>query len=126
MDIKEKRERRKRRHKRVRAKIFGTQKRPRLCVFRSNKHIYAQLIDDTKGHTLASASDLQLKKKINLKENQKKFSRKVALAYEVGKLIAKIAKEKGIEKVVFDRGGYKYHGRVKALAEGAREGGLKF
>ena len=123
VDIKEKREKRKRRHKKVRAKIFGTKDRPRLCVFRSNKHIYAQLIDDEKGHTLGAVSDLKLPKNVKLK---KEMTRKVAIAYEVGKLIAKVAKEKGIEKVVFDRGGYKYHGRVKALAEGAREGGLKF
>jgi len=123
INIKEKREKRKRRHKRVRAKIFGTKDRPRLCVFRSNKHIYAQLIDDEKGQTLAAVSDLKLPKNVKLKKD---MSRKVAIAYEVGKLIAKVAKEKGIEKVVFDRGGYKYHGRVKALAEGAREGGLKF
>jgi large subunit ribosomal protein L18 len=120
MNIKEKRERR---HRRVRAKIFGTKNRPRLCVFRSNKHIYAQLVDDEAGHVLISASDLELKHKKAVKKN---MTRKVALAYEVGKLIAKKAKEKGIEKVVFDRGGYKYHGRVKAIAEGAREEGLKF
>lgn len=127
-----------RRHKRVRAKIFGTLKRPRLCAFRSNKHIYAQLIDDEKSKTLATASDLELKPKT------KKGKSKVAVAYEVGKLIAEKALGKkfaepsahltprsasqssAIEKVVFDRGGYKYHGRIKALAEGAREGGLKF
>jgi large subunit ribosomal protein L18 len=126
-----------RRHKRVRAKIFGTLKRPRLCAFRSNKHIYAQLIDDEKGKTLATASDLELKPKT------KKGKSKVAVAYEVGKLIAEKALGKkfaeaspnltprsasqssAIEKVVFDRGGYKYHGRIKALAEVAREGGLK-
>jgi large subunit ribosomal protein L18 len=123
MNIKEKREKRERRHRRVRAKIFGTKNRPRLCVFRSNKHIYAQLVDDEAGHVLISASDLELKHKKAVKKN---MTRKVALAYEVGKLIAKKAKEKGIEKVVFDRGGYKYHGRVKAIAEGAREEGLKF
>jgi len=123
VDIKEKKEKRKRRHRRVRAKIFGTKNRPRLCVFRSNKHIYAQLIDDEKGHTLGAVSDLKLPKNVKL---NKDMTRKVAIAYEVGKLIAKVAKEKGIKKVVFDRGGYKYHGRVKALAEGAREGGLKF
>lgn len=109
----EKQEKRLRRHKRVRAKIFGTAQRPRLCVFKSNQHIYAQLIDDEKGKTLAAASDLEIKKSA---EKTK----------EVGKLIAEKAKVKKIEKVVFDRGGYKYHGRVKALAEGAREGGLNF
>ncbi|MCD5396533.1 MAG: 50S ribosomal protein L18 [Candidatus Pacebacteria bacterium] len=123
VDVKEKKEKRKRRHRRVRAKVFGTKDRPRLCVFRSNKHIYAQLIDDKTGHTLAATSDLKLPKNVELK---KEMTRKVAIAYEVGKLMAKIAKEKGIKEVVFDRGGYKYHGRVKALAEGAREGGLKF
>jgi large subunit ribosomal protein L18 len=108
-----------RRHHRVRVKIFGTAQRPRLSVFRSAKHIYAQLIDDEKRETLVAASDLKLKK---MREKRKKIEK----AYEVGKLIAKKALEKKIEKVVFDRGGYKYHGRVKALAEGAREGGLKF
>jgi len=114
----EKQQKRWRRHRRVRAKIFGTVKVPRLCVFHSAKHIYAQLIDDEKGHTLVSASDQELKKK----EGQTKTEK----AKEVGLLIAKKALEKKIEKVVFDRGGYKYHGRVKAVAEGAREGGLKF
>jgi len=115
----EKQKKRLRRHKRVRAKIFGTAKRPRLCVFRSAKHIYAQLIDDEKGFTLAAASDSELKK-------SKKLKTKKAKAFEVGKLIAEKAKAKKIEKVVFDRGGYQYHGGVKALAEGAKEGGLQF
>jgi len=130
-------QKRKSRHKRVRAKIFGQAFRPRLCVFRSNKHIYTQLVVDEKRVTIARASDLELKKskpkkqkvKIEKEKNektQKPLARKVALAYEVGKLIAQKAKKLKIEKVVFDRGGYKYHGRVKALAEGAREGGLKF
>lgn len=117
--MKEKREKRYRRHKKVRAKIFGTSFVPRLCVFRSNKHIYAQLIDDEKRRILVSASDLEFKKLEKLKS-------KIDKAREVGRLIAKKAMEKKIEKAVFDRGGYKYHGRVKALAEGAREGGLKF
>jgi len=147
-----KKERRLRRKKRVRAKIFGTLKRPRLCVFRSNKHIYCQLIDDEKGRTLVSVNDLKIKGKTkkakphtppppsrqggplgktttkNLKVKKENTARtsKIAVAYEVGKLIAKKAKDLKIEKVVFDRGGYKYQGRVKALAEGAREGGLKF
>jgi len=103
-----------RRHRRVRAKVKGTADIPRLCVFRSIKHIYAQLIDDDKGKTLISADDTGLK------------GTKVEIAKEVGKLIAQKASEKKIEKVVFDRGGYKYHGRVKSLAEGAREAGLKF
>jgi len=104
----EKQIKRKRRHKRVRAKIKGTAKVPRLCVFRSSKYIYAQLIDDEKGKTLASVNG------------------KLVFANEIGKLIAKKSIEKKINKVVFDRGGYKYHGKVKALADGAREAGLKF
>lgn len=103
------------RHKRVRAKVSGTSKIPRLCVFRSNQHIYAQLIDDQKGKTVLNASDLEIKAK-----------GKANKAKEVGKLIAQKAVEKKISKVVFDRGGYQYQGRVKAVAEGAREGGLKF
>ena len=104
----EKQEKRYRRHRRVRAKIFGTAKIPRLCVFRSSKYIYAQLINDDKGKTLAAAKG------------------KLSEAHEVGKLISQKALEKKIKKVVFDRGGYKYHGRVKALAEAARQGGLNF
>lgn len=115
MNTKIKREKRYKRHKRVRAKISGTGKVPRLCVFRSAKHIYGQLIDDEKGKTMLSVSDFEIKK-----------SGKVAKAYEVGRLIAGKAMEKKIKKVVFDRGGYRYHGRVKALAEGVREGGLVF
>jgi len=136
METKIKREKRYRRHKTIRAKVFGTSKVPRLCVFRSNQYMYAQLIDDEKGKTLVAASDRELKKsprgkKIEGKEQEIRTG-KVAIAYKVGKLIAKKALEKTtpthhpIEKVVFDRGGYKYHGRVKALVEGAREGGLKF
>jgi large subunit ribosomal protein L18 len=111
-------EARKRRHKRVRGKLSGTAERPRLVVFRSNRGISAQLVDDLGGRTLASAGGLQLKK--SFKGN------KTAQAAEVGKLLAASAKQAGIETVVFDRAGYLYHGRVKALAEGAREGGLKF
>lgn len=99
--------------------MSGTSKRPRLCVFRSHQHIYAQLIDDEKGKTIVVASD-------NAKTRPGKRQSKIDKSKEIGKLIAKKALEKKIEKVVFDRGGYKYHGRVKALAEGAREGGLKF
>ena len=129
-----KQEKRYRRQKRVRAKIFGTKEKPRLCVFRSNKHISAQLIDDKKGYTLVVASDLEIKKpkiqdkKTVLEKDNKedKRSGKVALAYQVGRLIAEKADKKKITKVVFDRGGYKYHGRVKSLAEGARKGGLRF
>lgn len=113
-----KKQKRYRRHKRVRAKIFGTAFRPRLSVFRSAKHIWAQLIDDEKAKTLLTASDLELKK-LRVKDKKEK-------AREVGKLIAQKALKNKIEKVVFDRGGYKYHGRIKAFAEGAREGGLKF
>ena len=106
------------RHKRVRAKISGTPERPRLCVFRSETNIYAQVIDDVSGVTLVSASSLE-----------KDFAcegTKSDAAKQVGVNVAERAKAKGIETVVFDRGGYVYHGRVKALAEGAREGGLQF
>ena len=112
------REARERRHKRVRKTISGTAERPRLAVFRSNRGIEAQLIDDLTGKTLAGASSLHLKK--SFKGN------KSAQAAEVGKTLAEAAKKAGIETVVFDRGGYLYHGRVKALAGAAREGGLKF
>ncbi len=105
---------RKRIHLRVRKKVNGTAERPRLNVFRSNKAIYCQLVDDTKGHTLVAAGSFGL------------TGTKTEQATAVGKLIAERAKEAGIEVVVFDRGGYLYHGRVKALADGAREGGLKF
>jgi len=123
--VKDKQLKRKKRHIRVRSKVVGTSKIPRLCVFRSNKHIYAQIIDDEKGHILVSASDLELKNKKN-SEVPKELKAKVAVAYMVGQLIAQRAGEKKIKKIVFDRGGYKYHGRVKALAEGARSGGLDF
>ncbi len=112
---------RKKRHLRVRNKIVGTAERPRLNVFRSSKNIYAQLIDDMAGHTLAAASsvDEEVKAKgVN--------GGTVDAARAVGELIAKRAADKGVQSVVFDRGGYIYHGRVKALAEGAREGGLDF
>jgi large subunit ribosomal protein L18 len=107
-----------RRHRRVRGKVFGTAERPRLVVFRSNRGIEAQLVDDTESKTLAAASWLHLKK--SFKGN------KSAQAAEVGKLLAQNAKAAGVETAVFDRGGYLYHGRVKALAEAAREGGLRF
>ena len=109
---------RKRRHRRVRAKVTGTPQRPRLNVFRSKAHIYAQLIDDTQGTTLCAASSVE-KAFDGLGGN-------VEAAKKIGEAIAERAKGKGIEEVVFDRGGYLYHGRVKALAEGAREGGLQF
>ena len=114
----DKKQERARRHKRVRTKLGGTPERPRLCVFRSNSNIYAQIIDDTKGITLVSASTLDKDIK-NKKAN-------VEAAKEVGASIAKKAKEKKITKVVFDRGGYIYHGVVKSIAESAREAGLEF
>jgi large subunit ribosomal protein L18 len=137
-----------RRHKRVRNRVSGTPERPRVCVFRSNVHIYAQLIDDTAGRTLVSVSSLKLdaaaaksapkaepKAKAEGKKGKKADAaetavaadgRKIALAREVGKLLAQAAQSKGFKKVAFDRGGYLYHGRVAALAEGAREAGLDF
>lgn len=111
-----KRDKRNIRHARVRSVVQGTASRPRLSVFRSSAHIYAQLIDDSSGKTVAAASSKELKGK----------AAKTGASAEVGKLIAGKAKGLNIESVVFDRGGYRYHGRVKALAEGAREGGLKF
>lgn len=106
-----------RRHKKIRKDIKGTKDRPRLCVFRSNAHIYAQLVDDDKAKVIMAVSD---------KDVKGKKDKKTEVSKEVGKLIAKKAIEAKIEKVVFDRGGVLFHGRVKALAEGAREGGLKF
>ncbi|OAQ21069.1 50S ribosomal protein L18 [Thermosulfurimonas dismutans] len=118
-------ERRIRRKKRVRKKIFGTPERPRLSVYRSLKHIYAQIIDDTRGHTLVSASSLSPEIRERWEE-LKKEGGKTAIARAVGELLGKRAVEVGIKKVAFDRGGFKYHGRVKALAEGARSAGLEF
>lgn len=120
--------RRLRRHRRVRKKVFGTPERPRLCVFRSNKQIYAQIIDDTIGHTLVACSSLtpEIREKIKELKEKGEIKNKVDIAFIVGEYLAKKALEKGITKVAFDRGGYKYHGRVKALAEGARKGGLEF
>jgi large subunit ribosomal protein L18 len=112
------RQARERRQRRIRGKVTGTVERPRLAVFRSNRGIFAQLVDDESGRTLAGASWLGLAKSFK--------GSKTEQAAEVGKAIAAAAKQAGIESVVFDRGGYLYHGRVKALAEGAREGGLKF
>ncbi len=108
---------RKRVRRSVRAKLHGTAARPRLCVFRSNTQIYAQVIDDDAGHTLAAASSLEMASAEESRIDQSKA---------VGKLVAERAKEKGIEHVIFDRNVYIYHGRVKALADGAREGGLAF
>ncbi len=112
---------RKRRHERVRKRIRGTASRPRLCVFRSLNHIYAQIIDDVAGCTIASASTLDAEIKKDSGNKSKK-----ELAELVGALVAKRAREKGVEQVVFDRGGYKYHGRVKSLADAARGAGLRF
>ncbi|MCX7623259.1 MAG: 50S ribosomal protein L18 [Thermomicrobium sp.] len=113
---------RKRRHLRVRARVSGTPERPRLNVFRSNKHIYAQIIDDTRGHTLVAASTLERA----VHERFPDPHPKVEEARVVGQVIGERALAQGITKVVFDRGGYKYHGRVKALADGARAAGLQF
>jgi len=111
-------EARARRHKRVRGKVYGTAERPRLVVFRSNAGIEAQIVDDVEGKTLAGATWLHLKKSFKGNKTQQ--------AAEVGKLLAERAKQANLESVIFDRGGYLFHGRVKALAEAAREGGLKF
>lgn len=113
-----KNEKRIRRHKKIRMNMSGTKDRPRLFVFRSNQHIYVQLVDDDKAKILMSASDKDVK--------AKKGEKKADIAKEVGKLIAKKAVESKIQKIVFDRGGLVFHGRVKALADGAREGGLVF
>jgi len=114
-------EARRRRHQRVRRKVSGTTDRPRLCVFRSLNHIYAQVIDDTRGHTLVTASTLDAEIAAD-----SKGKKKTGKAEMVGALLAKRAQEKGIKQVAFDRGGSLYHGRVKALAEAARKGGLQF
>lgn len=113
----QKNQKRTRIHDRIRKKIEGTEERPRLSIYRSTAHIYAQIIDDRKGSTLVAASTVEAKKKTG---------GNLASAKEVGKAVADKAKAKGITKVVFDRGGYLYHGRVKALAEAAREAGLQF
>ena len=114
----EKRGIRERIHKRIRRKLSGTAERPRLAVYRSVAHIYAQVIDDTAGATIVSASSVD--------KGSKKGGGNVMAAKAIGKLVAERAKEKGIKSVVFDRGGYQYHGRVKALADAAREAGLEF
>ena len=120
-DIKRTEQQRQKRHRRVRVRVHGTAQRPRLNVFRSLRHIYAQLVDDTVGHTLVSACTLD----VGLREEAGKV-KKTEQAKLVGELLAKRALEKGVKQVVFDRGGYKYHGRVKALADGARSAGLQF
>ena len=113
---------RQRRHVRVRAKVSGTQSRPRLNVFRSSAHIYAQVIDDDRGHTILAASDLEPE----VRERAGADATKSARARVVGEIIGERAKAAGIDAIVFDRGGYLYHGRVKAVAEGARASGLTF
>lgn len=118
---KEKRLARHRRHQRVRRRMMGTAERPRLCVFRSLKHIESQIIDDTRGHTLVAASTREPSVRQQLGDKDKS-----AQAAVVGQVLAERARAAGIEKVVFDRGGYLYHGRVKSLAEAAREAGLEF
>jgi large subunit ribosomal protein L18 len=110
-----------RRHRRVRKKIRGSAERPRLCVYRSLTHIYVQVVDDDSGRTLVAASDLDAELR-----SDGKAGTKTAVAGKVGALIGRRSRETGIERVIFDRGGYKYHGRVKALADAAREAGLKF
>jgi large subunit ribosomal protein L18 len=114
----EKKEIRNRIHQRIRRKLSGTKERPRLAVFRSVAHIYAQVIDDVEGRTLVSASSVD--------KDGKTKGGNVAAAKAIGKLVAERAKEKGVKQVVFDRGGYQYHGRIKALADAAREAGLEF
>ncbi len=115
---KSKREQRERVHRGIRRKINGLPGRPRLSVYRSNRHIYAQLIDDLEGHTLAAASSLE--------DGIESGQQRTEQSHAVGRQLAERARETGIEKAVFDRSGYRYHGRVQALAEGAREGGLQF
>lgn len=114
-------EARRRRHRRIRRRVHGTGARPRLAVFRSMKHIYAQVIDDDQGHTLAAASTLDSELADQIQDGNK-----TAQAKAVGALVAQRARARGVQKVVFDRGGYVYHGRVRALAEAAREAGLEF
>ena len=109
------------RKKRIRKKMVGTENRPRLCVFRSAKHIYAQVIDDSRGHTITAASSMEK----TVRENPESKN-KVTTANMVGKIIGRRAMEQGVERVVFDRNGFLYHGRVKAVSEGAREAGLEF
>jgi large subunit ribosomal protein L18 len=113
---------RERRHRHILKSVRGTVARPRLVVFRSNKHIYAQVIDDLTGHTMFSASSLSK----TISDDVAKAKGKIEQAKLVGKYLAEVAKSKDVNNIVFDRGGYLYHGRVKALAEGAREGGLQF
>lgn len=115
---------RERRHARVRKKVSGTEERPRLTVYKSLNHMYAQVINDVVGHTIASASTID--KEFRLSGEQKGHQGNVNAAKKVGEMIARKSKEKGVGKVVFDKGGFKYHGRIKALADAAREAGLEF
>ncbi len=131
--MKNKKSKRQKRHSRVRARIKGTSDVPRLSVFRSNKHIYAQLVDDEKNQIITSVSDSDLKLKSKTEKEKNDLSNKELIAYKTGAFLAKKAinlstgkQKKKTQKVVFDRGGYKYHGRIKALAQGARENGLEF
>ena len=110
------------RQKRIRKNVAGTSDRPRLCVFRSARHIYAQVIDDTRGQTLAAASSMEK----DIRDQGTGIGDKKAVANRIGKLVAERALEKGIDQIVFDRNGFLYHGRIKAVSDGAREGGLKF
>lgn len=121
-DILKKRKGRVMRRARIRARIIGTEKQPRLSVFRSLKHVYAQLVDDVSGKTVVGL----ISKKINVQEVPAEYKGKIQASFATGYMLAVEAKKLGITKVVFDRGGYKYHGRVKAVAEGARKGGLEF
>lgn len=109
---------RKRRHLRIRKKVSGTEQKPRLCVFRSNRHIYVQIIDDTRHQVITGLGSVHDKELTGKKKTE--------VAFEIGKKIGKTAIDKGIKEITFDRGGYRYHGRVKALADGARKAGLKF
>lgn len=118
--IRNKNQARKRRHRRIRARIAGTSERPRLSVFRSNRHVWAQLIDDKIGKTILSSSDKEIA------GNKKNQNVNISIGESVGEALAKKAKEKEINTALFDRGGYKYHGLIKAVAEGARKGGLNF
>jgi large subunit ribosomal protein L18 len=110
-----------RRKRSIRKRVVGSEERPRLCVFRSSKHIYAQVVDDSSGYTLAAASTMEKEVK-----DHSGFNNKVEVANFIGELLAKRAMEKGVKKIVFDRNGFLYHGRVKAVSEGAREAGLEF
>jgi large subunit ribosomal protein L18 len=116
---------REKRRKRVRSRVTGTLDRPRLSVYRSNKHVYAQIINEQKGITLASANDKELSDTKNQKKDESKITKK-DLAFTVGELLAAKSLKKKIKRVVFDRGGYRFHGRVSSLAQGARKGGLEF